>query len=57
MHKASLIADAQTGERFWIFGSALVRLRFYYPDDYGRLKNGDLKMRIIEFESEEKKQH
>lgn len=58
-HKASLIADAQrdeylrdnTGGAF----AALVRLRFYYPDDYKRLKEGDLKQRIAQFEADEKK--
>jgi hypothetical protein len=56
-HKASLIADAQSGDQVWDFGPALVRLRFYYPDDYKRLKVGNLKKRITEFESEEKKPH
>jgi hypothetical protein len=56
-HKASLIVDAQSGDQVWAFGPALVRLRFYYPDDYKRLKNGDLKKRITKFESDEKKQH
>jgi hypothetical protein len=56
-HKASLIADAQSGDQVWASGPALVRLRFYYPDDYKRLKTGDLKKRIAEFESDEKKTH
>ena len=56
-HKASLIADAQSGDYVWAFGPALVRLRFYYPDDYNRMKTGDLKKRITEFESDEKKSH
>ncbi|MFN2622375.1 MAG: hypothetical protein ABR611_05975 [Chthoniobacterales bacterium] len=37
-HKASLIADAKSGEHVSVFGPALVRLRFYYPDDYRRLE-------------------
>ncbi len=56
-HKASLIADAQSGDHVWAFGPALVRLRFYYPDDYKRLKMGDLKKRVTEFEADEKKPH
>jgi hypothetical protein len=56
-HKASLIADAQSRDHFWTSRPALVRLRFYYPDDYKRLKTGDLKKRIIEFEADEKKPH
>jgi hypothetical protein len=56
-HKASLIADAQSGDDVWDFGPALVRLRFYYPEDYKRLKTGDLKKRITAFESDETKQH
>jgi hypothetical protein len=54
-HKASLIADAQSGDHVRAFGPALVRLRFYYPDDYKRLKTGDLKKRITEFEADERK--
>jgi hypothetical protein len=54
-HKAFLIADAESGDQVWAFGSALVRLRFYYPDDYKRLKTGALKKRIAEFESDEKR--
>ena len=53
-HKASLIADAQSGDQLWTFGPALVRLRFYFPDDYKRLKDGNLRKRIAEFESDEK---
>lgn len=56
-HKASLIADAKYGDYSWAFGSALVRLRFYYPNDYKHLKAGDLKKRITEFEADESKQH
>lgn len=52
-HKASLIADAASGDHPWAFGPALVRLRFYYPDDYKRLKAGDLKKRITAFEADE----
>lgn len=33
----------------------LVRLRSYYPDDYQRLKAGELKKQIAEFESDEEK--
>lgn len=54
-HKAFLIGDAQSGDRVWEFGPALVRLRFYYPDDYKRLKTGDLRKRITAFEADEKK--
>lgn len=53
-HKASLIVDAQSSDQVRPFGAALVRLRFYYPDDYKRLKQGDLKKRITKFESDEK---
>lgn len=56
-HKASLIADAKSGDQVWASGPALVRLRFYYPDDYKRLKTSDLKRRIAAFESDEKKPH
>jgi len=52
-HKASLIADAQSGDALWNFGPALVRLRFYYPDEYNRLKTGLFRKKIIEFESNE----
>lgn len=54
-HKASLIADAQFGDHVYWFGPALVRLRFYYPEDYKRLKAGALKKRIAAFEADEKK--
>ena len=54
-HKASLIADVQHYDDRWSFGPALVRLRFYYPDDYKRLKAGALKNHIREFEKNEKK--
>lgn len=56
-HKASLIADARRNEHPWESGPALVRLRFYYPDDYERLKAGDLKKRISDFEKDEREQH
>lgn len=52
-HKASLITDAQADNEVRIFGQALVRLRFYYPDDYRRLAVGQLKNQIAEFESAE----
>ena len=54
-HKISLITDAQSGNDLWAFGPALVRLRFYYPDDYKNLKMGELKKRITEFEADEMK--
>lgn len=54
-HKTSLIADAQFGDHVYWFGPALVRLRFYYPDDYKRLKRGHLRKRIAAFETDEKK--
>ena len=54
-HRESLIADAQCGNHPWTYGPALTRLRFYYPDDYKKLREGDLKKRIGEFESDEKK--
>jgi hypothetical protein len=53
-HKASLITDAQSGTHPWTYGPALVRLRFYYPDDYKRLRMGELKEKIAEFEIFEK---
>lgn len=56
-HKASLIADASSGDDVWTFGPALERLRFYYPDDYERLKGGDLKKQIAEFEADERAEH
>lgn len=56
-HKASLIADVQSDDHVWAFGPALVRLRFYYPEDYKRLKDGDLKKQIAEFEAGEKAAH
>jgi hypothetical protein len=52
-HKASLIADAQSGTILWTFGPALTRLRFYYPDEYDQLKTGILHKKITEFESDE----
>ncbi len=54
-HKAFLVADAHFGDHVYWFGPALVRLRFYYPEDYKRLKAGDLRKRITEFETDEKK--
>ena len=52
-HKASLIADAQSGTIPWTFAPALARLRFYYPDAYAQLKTGALAKRITAFESDE----
>ena len=54
-HKASLITDAHSRDQDWTSGPALARLRFYYPDEYKRLKTGGLKKRIAEFEADEKK--
>ncbi len=55
-HQASLIADAQSGDNIQDFGPAIVRLRFYYPEEFHRLKDGLLKKRIAEFELDERKQ-
>lgn len=54
-HKASLIADAQASTAAWIDDAALIRLRFYYPDEYEILKKGSLAKQITRFESDEKK--
>lgn len=54
-HKAALITDAEdVNDDWWYAQPALVRLRFYYPADYQRLKAGKLKVRIAELEAEEK---
>jgi hypothetical protein len=56
-HKASLIADARSDDHVWAFGPALARLRFYYPEDYNRLKDGDLKKQIAGFETDDRAAH
>jgi hypothetical protein len=56
-HKASLMADAQVkDDSGWSARPALVRLRFYYPGGYKRLKEGELKDRISALEREEKEE-
>jgi hypothetical protein len=52
--RESLIADATNAGTYPRYGqSALVRLRFYFPSDYQKLKSGDLHARIVEFEKSE----
>jgi hypothetical protein len=55
-HMASLLADARVGNDLREYGSALRRLRFYYPDEYRQQAVGALKEKIRKFESSEKKQ-
>ncbi|OOG55579.1 hypothetical protein B0E48_13140 [Rhodanobacter sp. C03] len=54
-HKISLIADAHSSNATGVAYPALIRLRFYYPDQYGILKRGSLIEQIAHFESDEKK--
>lgn len=53
--ESSLIADARNTERVWTRDGALVRLRFYFPDEYAVLKGGELAPKIADFEAREQK--
>ena len=55
-HEASLRADLQEPDAAWRYGSALVRLRFYYPNAYAALDGEDAKKRAA-FEADEQKRH
>ena len=54
-HLASLLSDAVNDADPDSPVYVLERLRFYYPEEYGRQKNGSLRKQIAQFETNENK--
>ncbi len=51
MHRESLVHDVRyRTDGNWFFEPTLTRLRYYYPEEYNRLKSGDLKEKVAKFE-------
>jgi len=51
----SLLLDARASDQVFFYGSALQRLRFYYPSEYQRQAVGELQKKISAFEASERK--
>ena len=52
--KRSLITDLEEADDHRSGLQTITRLRYYFPNEYAKLKTGDLKNKIAEYEKEER---